>query len=240
VDLVDGVDAKKCRHAPPLAMTCARAAALAGSLCLHGVLLAFARWHPGPGTAGPDAGGDQSALFSEAPAAEPPEPPPALPSSLPDIAEALPVARETLPDEEMIPPLVTGVTAAAHHTAASGGGPARKLPGFGSGKGRGGGGDGSYVAPSYLNNPPPPYPLAARLSRREGTVLLEVTVTGQGRVAEVEVLRSSGEADLDRAAVAAVRRWTFHPATAGGRAVAARVEVPVRFRLREPLIKVLL
>ncbi len=101
---------------------------------------------------------------------------------------------------------------------------------IGAGNGCGGGG-GTYVAPSYLNNPPPAYPLEARLSRREGTVLLIVTVNEEGRSAEVAVLRSSGDKAMDRAAVAAVTRWTFHPAMAGGRTVAARARVPVRFRL---------
>jgi len=62
--------------------------------------------------------------------------------------------------------------------------------------------------------------------------MLTVTVTLDGRPADIEVLRSSGNADLDRAAVAAVRRWIFHPAMAGDRAITARVEVPIRFRLK--------
>ncbi|MFW6162471.1 MAG: energy transducer TonB, partial [Planctomycetota bacterium] len=51
--------------------------------------------------------------------------------------------------------------------------------------------------------------------------------------AEVRVARSSGHAVLDEAAVAAVRRWRFTPARAGGAAVTAEVEIPIRFRLSD-------
>jgi protein TonB len=48
------------------------------------------------------------------------------------------------------------------------------------------------------------------------------------------VVRSSGVASLDQAAQAAVSRWRFTPASSGGRAVEATVEVPVVFRLDGP------
>ena len=59
--------------------------------------------------------------------------------------------------------------------------------------------------------------LEARLSRHEGIVLLAVVVNEAGCAMEVKVLRSSGDVELDRAAVVTVTRWTFQPATAGGR-----------------------
>jgi protein TonB len=46
------------------------------------------------------------------------------------------------------------------------------------------------------------------------------------------VQRSSGFEMLDRAAIAAVRRWVFEPGRRGGNPVAAWVQVPVRFALR--------
>jgi protein TonB len=84
---------------------------------------------------------------------------------------------------------------------------------------------------NYLNNPAPAYPAAARRRRVEGTVLLEVTVGVDGRAREVRVNRSSGADDLDEAAMAAVRGWTFVPATRAGERIEGAVEVPVRFRL---------
>jgi len=236
-----------CRHRLGVArrMTGVRATALAGSLCLHGALLALVLRPSGPGMPGPDAGGEAGGIFSTEPAEPPGAPEPAdsaAASSLPDLVEDLPAPQEPIRDSDLIVPLDPGLThlpAATqekHRAATSGGGRMAKPPGAGNGKGRGNGGGGRgggmYVAPSYLNNPAPDYPREARASRHEGIVLLEVVVNEQGRAAKVEVLRSSGDVQLDRAAMAAVSRWTFNPATAGGRPVAAQVEVPVRFRLR--------
>ena len=49
----------------------------------------------------------------------------------------------------------------------------------------------------------------------------------------VTILVSSGHPLLDDAALAAVRGWRFNPATRGGAAVAAPVDVPIRFRLQD-------
>lgn len=80
-------------------------------------------------------------------------------------------------------------------------------------------------------NPLPDYPRAARRAGWEGRVILRVTVGADGAGAEVAVAVSSGHAVLDEAALAAVRRWRFQPATRAGRPVAARLDVPIRFRL---------
>ena len=219
-------------------MTWARMAALAGSLCLHGALLALVLRDPGWGGAGPDPGGNENGVFSVETASEPTPVAPVAAASLPNVVEALPVPQEPAWEPEMVWPLdigMRGSVAAAqeeHRVVATEGGRMGKSVGKGNGKGGGGGGGGTYVPPSYLYNPVPAYPLKARLSGREGMVMLEVVVNEVGRAAEVEVLRSSGDRELDGAAVATVRRWTFHPGMAGGKAVTARVEVPVRFRLK--------
>lgn len=88
------------------------------------------------------------------------------------------------------------------------------------------------AAPDYLRNTPPLYPAESRKAGEQGTVLLSVLVAEDGRPAGVQIQKGSGYARLDEAAVAAVKRWRFKPAVAGGRKVAARVEVPVRFRLK--------
>jgi len=56
-------------------------------------------------------------------------------------------------------------------------------------------------------------------------------VDAKGVAGAINIARSSGAADLDQAAIEAVRRWRFHPARQGGVAVASRVQVPVRFQL---------
>ncbi len=84
-----------------------------------------------------------------------------------------------------------------------------------------------------LNNPGPRYPSASRRSHEEGTVMLKVLVSPDGRAQQLAVANSSGFARLDDAALATVKRWAFVPARQAGRAVAAWVLVPVTFELGE-------
>jgi protein TonB len=101
--------------------------------------------------------------------------------------------------------------------------------------GNAGGEPENYAAPqfsaAYLENPPPQYPPAARRRGLQGTVRVNVLVGADGRPREIGLSVSSGVGDLDDAALGAVQMWSFIPARRGGKAVAAWVEVPVRFRL---------
>jgi protein TonB len=83
-----------------------------------------------------------------------------------------------------------------------------------------------------LNNPKPPYPLAARRQGTEGRVVLRARVLADGRCVEVRIVRSSGHALLDESALATVRRWNFVPATRAGKAVSSWAEVPIHFQLQ--------
>lgn len=85
--------------------------------------------------------------------------------------------------------------------------------------------------PELIQSPPPVYPQNAIERRWEGTVLLRLGVTAEGRVGEVEVVESSGHAVLDGEAARAVRAWRFVPAVRDGRPVASFVRLPVRFDL---------
>jgi periplasmic protein TonB len=84
---------------------------------------------------------------------------------------------------------------------------------------------------SYLRNPPPAYPAAARRSGEEGTVLLRVLVGRDGEPQKVEVDQSSRSRVLDQAALDAVKAWRFVPARRGTENIEAWVRVPVSFRL---------
>ncbi|MEN8148662.1 MAG: energy transducer TonB [Planctomycetota bacterium] len=79
-------------------------------------------------------------------------------------------------------------------------------------------------------NPAPGYPSLAVERGIEGTVLLIVSVSPDGRVTRIEKRESSGSTLLDEAAVRTVETWKFRPALRHGRRVASRVEVPIRFR----------
>lgn len=118
----------------------------------------------------------------------------------------------------------------------AGGASARKRPGGRSGAGEGSGsgsgiGKGSATAPRPLATRVPAYPWSARKSGIEGVVLVRVQVSESGRVQASSVYRSSGNDDLDAAAVACVAKWSFSPGQSSGRPVAAAAVVRVSFRL---------
>lgn len=87
------------------------------------------------------------------------------------------------------------------------------------------------LRPAATDAPRPPYPRAARQRGLQGVVMVRVAVSADGLPTEVFIKESSGHPMLDEAAVEAVRRWRFSPARSAGRAVAAAVEIPVRFAL---------
>jgi len=87
-------------------------------------------------------------------------------------------------------------------------------------------------ASPQAGNPKPVYPDSARRRSRQGRVILRVEVGPDGAAGTVAVDESSGDADLDAAALDAVRRWRFRPALRNGFPVAAQVRVPVRFALQ--------
>ncbi|WP_296250542.1 energy transducer TonB [Pseudomonas sp. UBA4194] len=84
----------------------------------------------------------------------------------------------------------------------------------------------------YLHNPAPEYPALAMRRNWEGTVLLRVHVLASGKPSEIQVQTSSGRTQLDDAALAAVKRWSFVPAKQGNDPIDGWVSVPIDFKLR--------
>jgi len=87
------------------------------------------------------------------------------------------------------------------------------------------------VEAAIVHAPPPPYPNVSARIGEEGTVQLELDVAANGRVTDARVVKSSGFARLDRAALEAVRKWRLRPATVDGRAVAGTLLHEIVFRL---------
>jgi periplasmic protein TonB len=165
------------------------------------------------------------------PAPEPiPEPPPAPPTPTPTLPPPTPTPTPTPPkpaikrESAAKPPRLIAAASAHPPSAAanvsSGGGAAESAQAV------------SYAA-EPTRQPPPKYPAAAQRRGLEGKVMLRVRVSPAGAVEGVELLSGSGAEILDEAAIQAVRGWTFRPAMRLGVAVAAVVDVPVRFRLDE-------
>ena len=82
-----------------------------------------------------------------------------------------------------------------------------------------------------ISNPNPMYPPDAVRQGLEGRVILSVTISFTGKVTRVTVAASCGHQLLDQAALDAVRRWRFSPATREGKPVEWTARLPIRFRL---------
>ncbi len=89
-----------------------------------------------------------------------------------------------------------------------------------------------FTQPDYRKNPPPEFPLLARIRGYHGKVTLNVLVDKQGEPSSVKILKSSGYDILDRSAVHAVKKWKFIPAKKGDQIVETWVKVPLRFELQ--------
>jgi protein TonB len=76
----------------------------------------------------------------------------------------------------------------------------------------------------------PEYPQLARMARVSGTVILQVTVSEEGDVTDVRVLR--GHPLLNDASVNAVRQWKYSPTLLNGEPVPVSATVTVFFNLR--------
>jgi protein TonB len=80
----------------------------------------------------------------------------------------------------------------------------------------------------------PRYPRSARERGLEGVVTLKVVVEANGDLGDISIVKSSGYALLDRAAIAAVEDWEFRPATVQGKPVRSTLDLPpIRFRLTD-------
>ena len=86
---------------------------------------------------------------------------------------------------------------------------------------------------SYLNNPSPTYPMAARRMGLQGRVVLNVEVLAGGVCGEIHIQKSSGYAMLDNAALQTVKSWRFMPARQAGHTVDKWFMIPIQFSLKD-------
>jgi protein TonB len=88
---------------------------------------------------------------------------------------------------------------------------------------------GQIKEPRKLRNVNPIYPDIAKQARVQGVVILECTISPQGKVRNVKVLR--GIPLLDQAAIEAVQQWVYTPTLLNGVPVPVIMTVTVNFRL---------
>ena len=84
--------------------------------------------------------------------------------------------------------------------------------------------------PKCIYCPNPDYSDAARAVKIQGTVILSVLVTAEGRVARIYILKGA-PFGLTAQAIKATRNWRMEPAQKDGKPVSARNNVDITFRL---------
>jgi len=133
-------------------------------------------------------------------------------------------------------PLSNGPGSGGGIGSGSGGGVGSgKGGGFGPGEGGGVGGGvykvgGGVTAPVLLHKIEPEYSEEARKAKYQGTVLLYIEVSPDGRATNIKVARSLG-LGLDEKAIEAVRQWKFKPGYKNGQPVTVAATIEVNFRL---------
>jgi protein TonB len=88
---------------------------------------------------------------------------------------------------------------------------------------------GQIKEPKKLKHVAPVYPDIAKQARVQGVVILESTISPQGKVSDVKVLR--GIPLLDQAAIDAVKQWVYTPTLLNGVPVPVIMTVTVNFKL---------
>lgn len=83
--------------------------------------------------------------------------------------------------------------------------------------------------PKAIKKVPPIYPDEAKRTGIQGSIRMEILVTAEGRVQRIRVV--SGTPLIDRAAVDALKQWTFEPAKRKGKAVPFAMVQTLRFRV---------
>jgi periplasmic protein TonB len=79
----------------------------------------------------------------------------------------------------------------------------------------------------------PPYPPVAHRLGKEGTVMLHISISATGDVTDASVASSSGNDELDQAAVEWVKsHWRYKPAIRNGQPAASTAQVAVKFTLQ--------
>jgi protein TonB len=187
---------------------------------------------------------EEIVIVDLAPPPPPPPPPPPEEEPLPEpseepepseIADA-DVPDEPAPDDSDMPDL--GLDAGDLAEGGTGSFTV-SVPRIGGRRGSGGGGGGGLLG-SDMDSPPTPvskmqpnYPSSLLSKGIGGKVLITCVVDETGKVVSTSIKKSSGNADLDKAAVNAVLKWKFKPAQKAGRNIRATCVVPFNFEVKK-------
>jgi TonB family protein len=88
------------------------------------------------------------------------------------------------------------------------------------------------LPPKVLYKVDPKYTQEARDAGIQGTVLLKVVVTSEGKADRIEVVKGL-DPGLDQSAIDAISQWVFQPGTKAGKSVDVAATIEVSFRLEK-------
>lgn len=104
--------------------------------------------------------------------------------------------------------------------------------GDGVGSGSGSGVESPTVPPRLLSKTNPRYPLGPRSRNITGTSIVKLLVNDKGRVESAQLAGSSGNGELDEAALECVYKWKFSPAkNKMGNSVMCYITIPIKFTI---------
>jgi protein TonB len=187
---------------------------------------------------------EEIVIVDLAPPPPPPPPPPPEEEPLPEPSEEpepseisdADVPDEPAPDDSDMPDL--GIDAGDLAEGGSGSFVV-SVPRIG-GRGGAGGGGGDGLLGSDMDSPPTPvskmqpnYPSSLLSKGIGGTTKVSLVVDESGKVVSASVKQSSGNAELDKAAVNAATKWKFKPAQKAGRNVRSTCVVPFKFEVKK-------
>lgn len=87
------------------------------------------------------------------------------------------------------------------------------------------------VDPRYARDLQPPYPPAMERLEQEGTVTVRVQIGADGRVIDVELVRTDADEFFAATKAWALRKWRFRPATSDGAPVVGWLTKTMRFQI---------
>jgi protein TonB len=90
---------------------------------------------------------------------------------------------------------------------------------------------GETHAAQLIKSASPAYPAEAVRARKDGWVQVEFTVDANGQVTDAKVANAEPPRIFNSAALEAVKRWTFKPAMANGKAVEEKMSRRIEFKL---------
>lgn len=84
---------------------------------------------------------------------------------------------------------------------------------------------------TVIKKSPPEYPSQARENQIEGFVVLKLKINQSGELSDHQILQSEPKGYFEKAAVAAVQKWSFKPAIKGNSTVKSFITQTMRFKI---------